>query len=57
MSAAASVGSPVGRAVASSVTVGGGGQAAAPGVDDYLRPASTDRYFRPDGTSLYKRPA
>ena len=36
---------------------GGGGGPVVPGVDNYLRPASTDKYLRPDGTSLFKRPA
>lgn len=57
MAVSSVVGPVVRSVVTTTVNSGQGGGTATPGVDNYLRPASTDKYFRPDGTSLYKRPA
>ncbi len=58
MSISRSVASPVARSVSAPIAGGsGGGGPVVPGVDNYLRPATTDKYLRPDGTSLFKRPA
>ena len=51
------VSSTTNRVVKPATGPGGGTAQVEPGVDNYLRPATTDKYRRPDGTSLYKRPA